>query len=1052
MKKVLFFSTLIIGIVAMVGLWQDQSLAANISCSTFLTQYQCNNTTYCYWEDVGEVCEPKKEVTPTPTPVITNSITQAPVFNVNFNNSIISGSFDAGVQIVNKTCSIFSFTGITYKIDNSGASSLPQSCWTKKVSGACAGGGGDPKKRDPNYREYDPKDPFPGITKGIFEELLSIFRSPHDLLGSISEDPGEGTGGGSDSTQYYCPQCTANQYQFNSGCSINTANLSSGSHTLYLVFATDSPVKSSYTKTFTFSKAVTPTVPIADCDENQNGPSNGNSACIAKYGLSKSCCHNNICEKCGGGVVATSTPIPTATPTPSPSVLIQDLSSVFSAQNSTKNGKEGSRITASPGDVIKFSIRVTSTGKNEVKNTLVKASLPGKIIFQDGSLAVDGQRISGDFFGRGLDIGTLAAGQGKTVSFEAMVATQSQFTANSQETLTPSVVTQGVGVMAKTNSVSLTVGAGKVVSEMSLDASARNVTKNTSLTRNLEANPGDVIEFRLATVATGEGAVSAAKIVDSLPSALTYVAGSTKVDGVSAADGVVGRGISLGNLERNNSRVVTFSAKVSDSYDYSIGENYFQNIGKVSASNVSAITDYFDIKIIREAIADSKMSVGARLSTSAQYFYSRSLSANPGQQVEFAVKIMAQGEGDLNNVVLKSNFPSKLSYVKGSSSIDDQKVDDSITSGLSVGNIALGSYKIITFHAVVSGSSLFNYGNTSLIDELIMTADNVDATVKDVTINVNRYKPQASPSPTLELMAYNETQGQDATTVSSKSGDVIWFVMLAKNDYSTIINNYEIKNDISDLLKIGSVVSNGGGTVVNGQLSYPAANIPSESVISKELKIKINEAKSWNDVLQVSNTFGNTAIINLEKSIVIPEPKIEVTKRVINTTWSNGTETSVEARPNDQLEFVVEVTNTSPVMVGDVKVVDNLPAKLTYVSGDESASYNSLTGEVLWELGALVPGEKKELRLLASVSSDAFIPSEFSLTSKAEASNGIDNISFDSNSVKAGISSFVNPYADWIKIVGGAVALILLVVFGYILYKKFIKKRDTNEYLPIGKN
>ncbi|MDD4412916.1 MAG: hypothetical protein PHR00_04735, partial [Patescibacteria group bacterium] len=368
MKKVLFFSTLIIGIFAMVGLWQDQSLAANISCSTFLTQYECNNTTYCYWEGVGEVCEPKKEPTPTPTPIITNSITQVPTFNVSFNNSIISGSFNAGIQIVNKACSIFSFTGITYKIDNGGASSLPQSCWTKKVAGSCVGGGG-PKTRDPNYREYDPNNPFPGITKGIVEKFLSIFRSPYNLLGNISEDPGEGGSGGS-SEAYYCPQCTANQYQFNSGCSINTANLSSGSHTLYLIFTTDSPVKSSYTKTFTFSKAVTPTV-SADCDVTQNGPTNGNSTCIAKYGLSKSCCHNNICEKCGGGVVTTPTPAPTSTPTPTPSVLVQDLSSVFSAQNSTKNGKEGSRITASPGDVIKFSIRVTSTGKNEVKNTLV---------------------------------------------------------------------------------------------------------------------------------------------------------------------------------------------------------------------------------------------------------------------------------------------------------------------------------------------------------------------------------------------------------------------------------------------------------------------------------------------------------------------------------------------------------------------------------------------------------------------------------------------------------------------------------------------------------
>jgi uncharacterized repeat protein (TIGR01451 family) len=961
--------------------------------------------------------------------------TEADLSGVSFNNSIVSGMFKAGVQKVNNVCSSFSFTSVTYKIDNGSEKTL--NCWKSNGSVGCTS-------------NLEISKPI-ARAKEIFNSILSIFRSPKQLLGLLDENDDGGGGGGGTS----CSTCTVNQYQFDSGCSISTSGLSSGSHTLNLIFKTNSSVKSSYIKSFTIGST-------AECDTTQNNNNNSNNACVTKYGIPKICCRNinesspgpGYCDRCSGGSGPTPTPTPilTPTPTPPPVVLVQELSFVFSGQNVTKSGKAGAKITASPGDLIKYSVKVTSTGKNEVKNTLVKASIPGKIVFQDGSLTVDGQRMSGDFFGRGLDIGTLVAGQSKTVSFETKVVTQSQFAPNSQETLTSSVMVQGVGVMAKTGSVSLTVGAGKVVSEMSLDMNARNITKNTGLSRNLEVNPGDTVEFRLVALSTGEGAASGVKIADSLPGAFEYIAGTTKIDGSFAVDGIVGGGISLGNLERNSSRVIVFSAKVSESYEYSIGENYFQNIGKLSASNITAMTGYLDVKVTREAVSDSKMSVGARLATSAQFFYSRSLSASPSQQVEFAVKITATGEADLNNAVLKSNFPSRLTYVKGSSSIDDQKVDDSITSGLNIGNIPLGSYKIVTFHALISGSSSFNYGNTPLVNELVMTANGVDATVREVTVNVNRYSPQAIPSPSLELMAYNETQGQDAATVLAKPGDIIWLVMLAKNNYATAISNYEIKNDINELLKVSSVTSTGGGTLTVGQLTYPTSIIPPESTISKELKIKINESEKWNDILQVSNTFGNTAMINLEKTVIIPEPKIEVIKRIINSTWANGTEVSVEARPNDQLEFIVEVTNTSPVMVGDVKVVENLPPKLTYVSGDASASYNSLTGEVLWELGALIPGEKKELRLLASVSSDAFIPSEFSLTSRAEASNGINNLSFDSNEVKAGVSGFLNPYSNWIKIIGGAVALILLVIFGYILYKRFIKKRDTNEYLPLGKN
>ena len=1008
-------------------IYPNGPVAPTGACTSITYVTLCLLRSDCVWDFAaaptyaveGPYCSSKY-----PAPSISK---EADLSGVSFNNPVVSGIFKDGIQKINNVCSSFIFTDVKYKIDNGAEKTL--SCWKSIGPVSCVS---DIEASKPIAR-----------AEGIFSKILNIFKSPIQILANLDEE-GDGGGGGDGNS---CSTCQVNQYQFNSNCSINTTGLSAGSHTLTLIFKTNSSVKSSYTKTFTIGST-------SECLSSENNPSGSNDDCIAKYGFGsgKICCHTNVCSKCGGGPGPTSTPTPTPTPTPNPPILILELSQTFSTQNITTGSKAGAKISANPGDLIKLSAIIKSTGKNEVKNTLVKASLPNKLIFQDGSITVDGQKMSGDFFGRGLDIGTLAAGQSKTVTFDAMVATQSQFAANSQELLISSIVVQGVGVAAKTSSVGVTIGVGKIISEMSLDMNARNITKGTSLTRNLEANPGDTVEFRLVAIATGVGTVSEAKMSDVLPKAFQYIPGSTKIDGSFAADGIIGKGVSLGNLERNNSRVVVFSAKVSESYDYNIGENYFQNVGKISASNVSASTDFIDVKVVREAISEGKLSVGARLVTNSQFFYARSITASPGQQVEFAVKITGIGEGDLNNVVLKNVFPSRLTYVKGSTSIDNQKVDDSIITGLNVGNIALGSYKIITFHGLVSGATSFNYGQTPLVNEISMTATGVDPTIREVTVNVNRYKPQASPTPSLELMAYNETQGQDATIVSAKPGDIVWLVMIATNNYDSNISNYEIKNDISDLLKVSSVYSSGGGAVAEGVLTYPAATIPASSAISKELKIKISDADKWNDILQVSDTFGNTSVINLEKPIVIPEPKIEVVKRIINTTWANGTDVEVEARPNDQLEFVVEVTNTSPIMVGDVKVVENLPAKLTYVSGDESATYNSLTGEVLWELGALIPGEKKELRLLAAVSSDAFIPSEFALTARAEAFNGINSMSLDSNEVTAGIKSFSNPYSLWIKIIGGVAILILLIIFGYILYKRLIKKRDNNEYLPLGKN
>ena len=113
-------------------------------------------------------------------------------------------------------------------------------------------------------------------------------------------------------------------------------------------------------------------------------------------------------------------------------------------------------ISAKPGDVLAFSIRVTSTGNKTADNVSVSDILPNKISFQ-GNVQVDGNPMTGvQNISYGVNLGSLSPGQTKTITFEGKVASEENFgygitsltnTGIAQATNVPSVTnTSGVNV------------------------------------------------------------------------------------------------------------------------------------------------------------------------------------------------------------------------------------------------------------------------------------------------------------------------------------------------------------------------------------------------------------------------------------------------------------------------------------------------------------------------------------------------------------------------------------------------------------------------------
>lgn len=970
-----------------------QTFVDAIVCSDYTTMEVCLNDTLgeCNWEN--KKCIPKGESQQTE---FQSSVTAEPTLSVN--TAILgtqlkfSGTFTGAVAwSPTQYCFLVEPTGVKYQIDNGVENTL--SCWGPQKGGSIA----TPQCSNSYCYLCTTDYRCEAITTGC---LWS-----HDLNKCII-----GT------TKPTCDYSTVTQYAITDSCAIDISTLSKSRHTLKLKFNFPDPVGvKTVSKTFLLTS------------------SGGSFSTTTPRPTS------------------TATPVITHTPTPTP-IAFQDLS--IDNYVSSSYGWYANNTSAKPGETISFLLKVAGTGNVAVDSVTVKSSLPDKLVFQSGTLEVDGESTSGDLFGSGLNLGIIAGGEEREITFDAVVANSSQFTAGTTESLNSSASVSGVGVVQETASAVVRVGL-TATKGLSFIYTMKDVTSGSDYSASPEVAPGDTVEFKLQAGATGSVALESSGIAVNSSNIFEYVAGSTKIDGVTVADGVMGSGISLGTISAGKNKVVTFSAKISTNYDYDYGSNFFQNSAHAYATGLSQY-DSIEVNVNSGATTNLGIILSGKNLSNNQAFSSSYVSAYPGQIISFVAEIEAPGDEAISNVVVKAVLPSRLKYVSGSTTWDGEEMADGIvSSGINIGDVYSDDTVTIAFNAEVSAASAFSYGKTTLWSKVTAVGSGASGT-QSLAVYVSKTNPANVEGPSQELLAYNETKNQDATMVLAEPGDVIDFYLISRNNNSIAIDNYEVKSDLSGVLGLASVTYNGGGSVADNQIIYPAVSIASGATISKEFKIKIKEANEWGDANQIVLSYGNQVIINLEKQIIVPDPQMELVMDISNLTsvssfnvnkfslasLVNASESEVKASANDQLQMKVDVTNTGLVAIGNVRVVESLPDKINYVSSNESGEYNSLTSEIVWDLGVLLPDETKTLTLLASVANDVFVPSVFTLEARAEASTGIKDLTISSNPVKATIKNFVNPYAKLIKLLIVFVGLIVVGVLIFIFIKKKKNKQD----------
>ena len=213
---------------------------------------------------------------------------------------------------------------------------------------------------------------------------------------------------------------------------------------------------------------------------------------------------------------------------------------------------------------------------------------------------------------------------------------------------------------------------------------------------------------------------------------LEYIPGSTIFytsafrEGKSIDDGIIEKGINIGNYSPRGDGFVRFRCKIIAAGRKEYGGNI-----KVSG-NVFDGRDYqADWASIYTKNAEIQMEHTVRLKD-GEGLRQHSFDANIGDVMEFCVAYTNDSLEPVDNVVLSVSLPNNMEYVPGSTRLVNQKFldgagpkDDTITTdGINIGNYESGERALVKYSAVLVDKDLVE-GTNRLINWAKISAGGV---------------------------------------------------------------------------------------------------------------------------------------------------------------------------------------------------------------------------------------------------------------------------------------------------------------------------------------
>ena len=648
----------------------------------------------------------------------------------------------------------------------------------------------------------------------------------------------------------------------------------------------------------------------------------------------------------------------------SPHLSISKLS-----RNVTENTSWAETTSAKPGQKVAFKIQVKSNGKSTAFKVKISDILPKKLTYIPGSTLINNTPGPDGIVNSGIIVASLAPGQNLTITFKARVAGPEHFSFGCTTlTNTAYVGANNLSPISDTATIQVCKEKPKLP--------VLNISKYVNKTK---ASPSDTIIYTLKVKNTGKSKAENVIVKDPFVNP-----GQTYLQFINSNPWSSNFIWKIGTLNPGQEKQITITAKIADKKTLPFGTTTIKNRASVESNQTTKIYSNYVQTIVENnpPVVHPNLSISklARNLSQGESSWSKTVYAEPGDEIEFYIRIESTGDTTAKNVYVKDILPYKMSYISGSTY---GATTYDITSGWrNIGNIPPGDSKAIYFRAKIYEESYFSTGSTVLINNAKTYADNVWTVSDSAEVIVNKETEKNSPNITINKLVRNISNGDNtwSNTVYAEPDDEVEFYIRIESTGDAVAKNVRVKDYLP--YKTSYVSGSTYGATTNditsswvniGDLNpgesrniYFRARVYDKYSFSSGTTTLTNQAKAYADEV---NYVSDTAKIVVEKEEEPEEnPNLSISKLARNlsrgeSSWSK----TVYAEPGDEIEFYIRIESTGDTTAKNVYVKDILPYKMSYISGSTYGATNDSIINTWEKIGDINIGESKVIYFKAKV-------------------------------------------------------------------------------------
>ncbi|WP_039231656.1 beta strand repeat-containing protein, partial [Clostridium novyi] len=633
-----------------------------------------------------------------------------------------------------------------------------------------------------------------------------------------------------------------------------------------------------------------------------------------------------------------------------PNVLYNASIAILPLFNKSSTSSNTINKVADVGDTIYYTINIVNLhSSSDITNVVVTDTLPNGLTYKAGTLSINNIPSSDDL--SSIVVGTVPHNSTTTIIFSVNVT---DIPDNNSEYVNYADINYEFEIYDGTI-LSNTMSTTNSIYSYSI-VIIPNVTK-TSASSNTNPNIatiGDTIDYVITvTNPSTSAAIQNVTLNDTLPTGLTYKAGSLTINGVSSSDNLTS--INIGNINPSSTATINFTADVTASpgsdfkYVNSAVTNYefLAPDGTALSNNITANnTIYYDSVLITPNLTKTAISSNSIPNTAAI-----------GDTIDYTITIYnTSTTNTILNSILNDTLPTGLTYKTGSLTINGVSSSDNLTS-INIGNINPSSTATINFTADVTGNPISDskYVNLVNLNYEFLTPDSTTLN-NNVSTNNTIYSSSVVITPTITKS--DNTSNTIPHVVGI--GDTVTYTITISNTSTT---NTILNSILNDTLptgltyKTGSLTINGVSSSDNlTSINIGNINPSSTTTINFTADVTGNPVSDskYVNLANLNYEFltpdSTTLSNNVSTNNTIYSSSVVITPTITKSDNTSNTIPHIVAI-GDTVTYTITISNpdaTQPIT--NINLTDTLPSGLTFktgsvsINGSPDASADPTTG------------------------------------------------------------------------------------------------------------